>query len=56
MDDLEPQARDPLHLSDEGCRIREFGAEGGRALADDDLAVVEFLAQHRTPCPAKVIS
>ena len=48
VDNFEPQAGDPLHQPDEGRRIREFGAEGGRALANGDLAVVEFRAKHRT--------
>jgi len=44
VDNLEPQASDPLHEPSEGCRIREVGPEGRRAWTYRDLAVVEFLA------------
>jgi hypothetical protein len=44
MDKFEPLGRDPEHESDEGCLIWQLGAEGCRARAYRELAVVEFRA------------
>jgi hypothetical protein len=46
VDDVEPQSGDPLHQPREGGRIWEFGTEGRRGRAYDDVAIVEFCAQY----------
>lgn len=51
MDKFEPQGRDPEQESHEGCLIGQLGAEGCRARAYCELAVVEFRA-YRGPCLA----
>jgi hypothetical protein len=48
VDHFKPEADDALHDSPKGSLIWQFGAEGRRARAYDDLAVVEFCAQCRT--------
>ena len=48
VDHFKCESDDPLDDSPEGSLIWQFGAKGGRGLAYDDLAVVEFCAQRRT--------
>ena len=45
VDDLEPEAGDPLHEPGEGCLIWQLGAKGCRARAYGDRAVVKFCAE-----------
>jgi hypothetical protein len=45
VDDFQPQAGDPVDQPGQGPLIWQFGAEGGRARADADFAVIEFGAQ-----------
>jgi hypothetical protein len=51
VEDFKPEAIDPEHQPNEGCLVAQFGAKGGRTLAQDDLAVIELGAQ-RPACPA----
>ena len=44
VDDLKPEAGDPLHQPGEGSLIWEIGAKGGCAWTYRDLAVVKFRA------------
>ena len=53
MDDFQPQGGDSLHEPGKGCGIRKLGAEGRCTLADGDVAVVEFCAQHGTRLPSE---
>jgi hypothetical protein len=39
---VKPESGDPVHQPEERWLVWQFGAQGGRARADADLAVVEF--------------
>jgi hypothetical protein len=43
--DLKPKAGDPLHEPGKGSRVEHFSAEGSRARACGDRAVIELCAQ-----------
>ena len=45
IDNLKPEAADPLHEPRQGPLIWQLGMKGCRARADGDLAVIEFCAQ-----------
>ena len=52
VDDFQPEAGDPLYQPGQGSLIGQLGAEGCRAWAGADLAVVECRAQ-RGACLAR---
>ena len=46
IEDFQSKAGDPVHEPDQGRLVGQLNAKGRRAGAHDDLAVVEFRAQH----------
>jgi hypothetical protein len=48
VDHFKLEAGDPLNESREGCLIWQLGTKGCGARANDDLAFIEFCAQHGT--------